>query len=304
MARLQINESDQNSIWETLVGALQAGHEGTCAWILKHEKVATWLSEKGDTRSLWLQGSAGTGKSVIAAHLARFRSLDNHIVIRHFCNDLYDSSTEYDQILKSIIRQLLERSDDSTAYAYKALIIERKPLAVSTLETIIQELVSILSGSPQERQLIWIILDGVDVCETASLARCIALMDLIAMKDRALGTAACKVLFTSRREPHKKQARKRPLVLLDKENSHLRASIQLYAIHRLQSPLISDRLSQLGVGTDEITDLGHKIAAKADGEMGYMPEWRTRFWANSIDRNVSVCTTNNRLLIQAAFPNK
>ncbi|RYP64439.1 hypothetical protein DL771_008755 [Monosporascus sp. 5C6A] len=269
LARLQINESDQNSIWETLVGALRAGPECTCAWVLKHEKMASWLSEKGDTRSLWLQGSAGTGKSVIAAHLAKFRSLDNHIVIRHFCDDLYDSSTKYDQILKSIIRQLLEKSDDSTAYAYKALVIERKSLTTSTLETIIQELVSILSGSAQERQLMWIILDGVDACEAASLARCIALMDLIALKDCALGTAACKVLFTSRCDPPKKQARRRPLVLLGKENSHLQASIQLYAVHRLHSPLISDRLSQLGVGTDDITDLGHKIAAKADGMFLY-----------------------------------
>lgn len=276
LARLQVNEADQNSIWETLVGALRAGDEGTCAWILEDAKVASWLREKGTTRSLWLQGSAGTGKSVIAAHLARFRSLDDHVVVYHFCDDLYASSIEYDQILRSIIRQLLERSDDSTAYVYKALILERKALTVSTLETVVQELVSILSGSVQERHTIWIILDGVDACEASSLARCVALMDVMAMKDGPLGSAICKVLFTSRREPHGTQARKRSLVLLAKETSHIQASIQRYAVRRFQSPVISDRLSQLGIGMDEIIHLGHEIAAKADGKTRCQPEWRSQ----------------------------
>lgn len=235
--------------------------------MLKDEKVASWLDEKGNTRSLWLQGSAGIGKSVIAAHLSKFRSLGNRVVVRHFCNNLYASSTEYDQILKSVIRQLLERSDDSIAYVYRILIMERKPLTVSALETLIQELISLLSGTAQERRLIWVILDGVDACEAASLARCIALMDLIATKDTAAGTVVCKVLFTSRHEPYKQRARTRSIVQLGKENSQHRVSIQLYAVRRLQSPLISDRLSQLGVDTDEMTDLGHEIAAKADGEI-------------------------------------
>ena len=39
LARLQINESDQRSIWETLAEAL--GDESTCSWVLKDEKVAS-----------------------------------------------------------------------------------------------------------------------------------------------------------------------------------------------------------------------------------------------------------------------
>ena len=267
MARLQASEADQSSLWETLVSTQQAGHNGTCSWVLKQEKVASWLDKNGSTRSLWLQGPAGTGKSVIAAHLARFRSLGGHIVIRHFCNDLYESSSKYDEILKSIIRQMLELSEDSTAYVYKTVILERKPLTLSALETIVQELVSILSGSAQDQRSIWVVLDGVDVIEEASMARCIALMDLSAMKDGAQGTAVFKVLFTSRREPHKTETRKRSMVLLGTESIHLRASIQLYVMHRLQSPLILDRLSQLGIGTDELTTLASEIAAKADGEV-------------------------------------
>lgn len=265
LTRLQTNEADQASLWETLVGDL---HDTTCAWVLRHEKVASWFRQDGETRSLWLQGSAGTGKSTIAAHLVRFRSVDNHLVVRHFCNNLYASSTEYDQILKSIIRQLLAASDDVTAYVYKAFILERKDFKLSTLETIIHELASILSGSAQERRPIWIVIDGIDACKTTSSARCIALMDVLATKDGGFCSPLCKVLFTSRSEPHKTQARKRQLVFLNKESSHIRESIQTYAVRRLQSPLVSDRLSQLGIGTDEITDLGHEIAAKADGEEG------------------------------------
>ncbi|KAL2108322.1 hypothetical protein VUR80DRAFT_3976 [Thermomyces stellatus] len=94
-------------------------------------------------------------------------------------------------------------------------------------------------------------------------------MDVLATKDGGFCSPLCKVLFTSRSEPHKTQARKRQLVFLNKESSHIRESIQTYAVRRLQSPLVSDRLSQLGIGTDEITDLGHEIAAKADGMFLY-----------------------------------
>jgi hypothetical protein len=275
MGCLMVNESDQGSIWETLIGALQTGNGRTCSWVLKQEKVASWLNEGGDNRFLWLQGSAGTGKSVIAAHLAKFRSLDGRIVIRHFCNDLYGSSKDYEQILKSIIRQLLERSDDITAYVYKSLILERKPLTTSTLEILIPELLSVLSGSTLRNRSIWIILDGVDTCEARSLARLLTLVEMIAMKNEGPGTTACKVLITSRCDFERKYVRKQSRVLLSEEKKHLQASIQLYAVHRLQSPYVSDRLSQLGIGPDDITDLGNQIAAKADGERIPMKQSRS-----------------------------
>lgn len=266
IARLQVNEADQLAIWDTLIGAPQGGSEGTCSWLLKQEHVASWLSYDEKVHSLWLQGAAGTSKSVLAANLARFRSLNNHIVIRHFCNDLYDSSTKYDQILKSILRQLLEVSDDATAYAYNILVNERKSLAISTIEIIVQELIAIVSGSLQERRMIWIVIDGVDACDDAALLRCVSLMDSIVAKRGDSHTLSSKVMFTSRHDPPSKGVRKRSVVSLSQESKQIRESIRFYTAQRLRLSPISDRLSQLGLAADEAVALGDEIATKADGQ--------------------------------------
>lgn len=266
VARLQVNESDQSSIWETLVGAVPAGAESTCAWALKHDKIASWLDSKGKTSSVWIQGAAGTGKSVIAAHLARFRSVNDHIVIRHFCNDLYESSTKYDQILKSIIRQLAEKSDDAIAYIHNGLMNDRKPLTVSGLEHMADELATIVSGSQQDRKDIWIIIDGIDTCDSTGLTRCITTMDLISTRDKKVDAGSCKILFTSRREPPKKDARQKALVSLAGEFANINESIRLYTVRRLQLSATSERLSQLGLGAEAVAQLANEISNKAAGK--------------------------------------
>jgi len=259
LTRLQIDDSDQSALWEGLLGNLD--FEGTCSWVLKHDKVASWLRDKGDVRSLWLHGSAGSGKSVISAYLAKFRAGGERMVVRHFCNSLYDSSTKYETILKSIIRQLLQWSDNSTAYLHRALIAEKKILPTSALEIAVQQLVTIVSGSFQERGLVWIILDGLDACERRDLARLVGLMDAITSKETDSGLPACKVLFSSRSAPE----RKRTVVFLGNEKRHIQDSIRLYTTQRLQSSPLCDRLGQIGIGTSELVELGNDIARKADG---------------------------------------
>ncbi|KAJ3479085.1 hypothetical protein NLG97_g8410 [Lecanicillium saksenae] len=269
LARLQINEADQLAIWDTLTIALQEGGEGTCGWVLKQKHVSSWLGYDDKAQFLWLQGAAGTSKSVLAAHLITFRSLSNHIVLRHFCNDLYDSSTKYDQILKSILKQLLEVSDDAIAYAYNLLVTERKSLAISTIELIVQELIAIVSGSLQERRLIWIVVDGVDACDDAALLRCVSLMDSIVAKGGDSHAMLCKVMFTSRHDPPRKGVLKRSLVSLSQESEMIRESIRFYTAQRLRLSPISDRLHQLGLAAEEIVALGDEIATKADGMFLY-----------------------------------
>ncbi|KAJ3493715.1 hypothetical protein NLG97_g4559 [Lecanicillium saksenae] len=269
IARLQVNESDQNSIWEALIGAIPAGSESTCAWALKHDKLGSWLNATGKISSLWIQGTVGTGKSVLAADLVRFRSVNDHIVIRHFCNDLYESSTNYEQILKSVIRQLSGHSDDAIAYIHNVLMSDRKPLTISALEHMVEELVTIISGSRQDPKDVWIIIDGIDSCDTRDRARCVALLDAIAAADKKSETNVCKALFTSRQEPSQKENRRRSLIRLGEERSNIQNSIRLYTARRLQLPPTSDRLNQLGLTTDEVGELASEISNKAAGMFLY-----------------------------------
>ena len=209
---------------------------------------------------------AGTGKSVIAAHLARFRSVNNDIVVRHFCNDLYDSSMKYDQILKSVIRQLAEQSDDAIAYMHDVLRTDRKPLTASALERVARQLITLVSGSQKDGKDVWIIIDGIDICELADLTRCVGWLDSITTRDKTAGAGSCKVLFTSRREPPKKNARHRSLVALGEEANSVKESIRHYTGRRLQLSPIAERLSQLGLDSEAVSQLASEISGKADGE--------------------------------------
>lgn len=263
ISQLQVHQSDQYSIWESLASA-QKGHDGTCSWIREQGKTALWLNETDDTHTLWLQGSAGSGKSILAASLAKYLSLKGQVVARHFCSELYDSSTDYDQILKSIIRQLAEHGSESIAYTYETLM-DQKKLTIPILVGIVRDLVPLIVGSSKENKVIWIILDGVDACDAETSDRCIKLMESLVSKDRQSGVK-CKVLLTSRDEPRGNSSRRRSTVLLSEHKEHLRSSIQLYVLNRLRSPGMAERLRQLDINEDKATDLGNRITAKADGK--------------------------------------
>jgi archaellum biogenesis ATPase FlaH len=82
LSRLQIVERDQLAIFDSLTEALK--FEGTCRWTLQQESIASWLDAKGRVQSIWLHGSAGTGKSVLSAHLITFkRSNSTSRIIYH-----------------------------------------------------------------------------------------------------------------------------------------------------------------------------------------------------------------------------
>ncbi len=263
LGRLKINESDQLSIRETLVRALPDDNDLTCTWVLAHEKIDSWLDSSGKHRFLWIQGAAGTGKSVIAAHLARFKASSDHTVIQHFCNDLYKSSTRYDQILKSIILQLAEKNGDAMAYALAFVSQEQKSLTLRALESLTQELVALVSGSKRDQNDIWIIFDGVDACDSDSLRRCIQLMNLLMSKAQV---GSCRVLATSRHEPPTKDFPNGSTLLLREEITFVRDSIYLYTRGRLQLYPTSERLDQRGFSSEAVRQLARDISNKADGK--------------------------------------
>ncbi|KEZ45978.1 hypothetical protein SAPIO_CDS1375 [Scedosporium apiospermum] len=168
LSRLQIDERDQVAIFDTLSESLRFG--GTCGWALQHEDISSWLDSKGRVQSLWLHGSAGTGKSVLSAHLIAFmKSTGSSRAIYHFCSDQYVESTKYDQILRSIIRQLLQVSDEATAHAHTTLLKDRKVPSLSELERLVEELLVIILDESPEAGTPWVVVDGVDECEPDKL---------------------------------------------------------------------------------------------------------------------------------------
>ncbi|KAF7553588.1 hypothetical protein G7Z17_g3478 [Cylindrodendrum hubeiense] len=130
---LNVNESDQLAIFDS-ISAEGAEYPGTCEWILRNPKVRSWCQQKPDTAILWLQGTPGSGKSVLSAQLVNFMNAARSFVIRHFCTYLYATSTTYEQILKSMLIQLLRKDDDLVAHVYQQCVIGKKSPSPGVLE--------------------------------------------------------------------------------------------------------------------------------------------------------------------------
>ena len=102
---LKIDGSEQNTILES-VSAERHLYPGTSTWLLKNDKVKTWLRKSTEMPILWLHGNPGTGKSVLSAELIHWLQSSNASVIHHFCTYTYVSSTKYEGILRSLLLQL------------------------------------------------------------------------------------------------------------------------------------------------------------------------------------------------------
>jgi Cdc6-like AAA superfamily ATPase len=262
MSWLKINESEQLKIFESIAEE-GSKHPGTCGWILKSQKIKSWLRPKPDTPFIWLQGSPGSGKSVLTTQIVNFIQAAKASVICHMCTDSYATSTKYEHIIRSLLLQLLRRNGELVAYVYQECIIGNKAPAISTLELLLQALFIALSDEPRNTECLWIVLDGLDECESGKQARVISLMDQITSNTN--GGTVCKVLISSRPSPVLlKRLRRKQIVSLSDEGDNIEHAIQRYASQRLRS--LHERLRQLELGPVDIEEIESIVAKKADGE--------------------------------------
>lgn len=260
---LKINELDQLTIFDSIISEV-AEHQGDCGWILKNPKVNSWLQAKPDIPALWLQGSAGTGKSVLCTQLANFMKASNRFAIHHFCTYRYASSIAYEQILKSLILQLVRKDGDLVAHVNKAYVLEKKPPTTAALEQLFKTILANMSSQPNQEEYAWIIIDGLDECESDKQIRLIRLINQVTSKPSLPGTTVCKVLVSSRSPSNALQnLRRKQTVSLTEEKTSLQGAIGQYVGERLRS--LDTRLRQLGIGQAEIEEIRTVVVEKADG---------------------------------------
>ncbi|RMJ17032.1 hypothetical protein CDV36_003297 [Fusarium kuroshium] len=264
---LKINESDQLAIFDSITSEVSE-YPGTCGWILKNQKVSSWLQKKPDTPALWLQGSAGTGKSVLCTQLVKFMKEAKMFVVHHFCTYRYVSSTAYEQILKSLILQLVREDGDLTAHVYEAYVLEKKSPTATALEQLFHTLLANMSNQPSQEEYAWVIIDGLDECELDKQTRLIRLINQVTSKPSLPGSTVCKFLIASRSPSNALQnLRRKQTVSLTDEKTSLHGAIGQYVRERLR--LLDTRLRQLGIGQPEIEEIRNVIVTKADGMFLY-----------------------------------
>ncbi|KAF3065606.1 hypothetical protein CFAM422_009661 [Trichoderma lentiforme] len=264
---LNMDESDQLAIFES-ISAEGRKHPGTCSWVLKNPKIGSWLQSKPDTSVLWLQGTPGSGKSVISTQLVNFMQASDMFVIHHFCTYLYTSSTTYEQILKSLLMQLLRKDGDLVAHVYEEFVLGKKSPTVPALERLLQLLFKSISNEPSKAEYVWVILDGLDECELEKQARVVSLMNQVASDRSSPGNTTCKVLISSRTSSILTNClRKKQTISLSYEKDCLEEAIRQYASQRLQS--LEQKFHQLHISPGEVDNIERGIAKKADGMFLY-----------------------------------
>ncbi|KAM0446014.1 hypothetical protein ACHAPV_004736 [Trichoderma viride] len=264
IAWMNIDESDQLAIFESITMEGRK-YTGTCSWILKNPKVSSWLQKRPESPILWLQGTPGSGKSVMSTQLVTFMQTAKMFVMYHFCTYLYMSSTMYEQILRSLLMQLLRKDGDLVAHVYEEFVLGKKSPTISALERLLQLLFKSVSDEPSQTEYFWIVLDGLDECEPDKQARVISLMNQVTSHRSLSGNAVCKVLISSRSSTILSHwLRKKQIISLSEEKYCLEGAIRLYAAQRLQA--LEHRFHQLDIAPGELDDIERQIAKKADGK--------------------------------------
>ncbi|KAI8626353.1 hypothetical protein F5Y19DRAFT_227422 [Xylariaceae sp. FL1651] len=267
MAWSKADESDQLAIIDAIL-AESSKFAGTCSWTLKNQKFKAWLQQSSDCSVLWLQGAPGSGKSVLTSQIARFMKTSNLFVVRHFCSQRYSSSILYDQVLRSLLLQLLRKNDELVAHVYKDFVLGKKPPTVQALEKLLLTLLKITSDEPRQTKYIWIIIDGLNECEPRDQISVMTLINQITGKKTAGGDTVCKILISSRHSPTiAKRLRTKQVISLSEERNSVKLAIMQYVSQRLQS--LHEKLRQLDLGPKEIEEVVRVITNKADGMFLY-----------------------------------
>ncbi|CAK7222536.1 hypothetical protein SEUCBS140593_004932 [Sporothrix eucalyptigena] len=264
---LKADDADQLAVFETLA-AEGARFPGTCSWLLQHTRIKAWLRRSAEGPLMLFKGPPGAGKSVLAAQLVAFMRTASMPVACHVCTYAYAGSTAYDQVLRSLLLQLLRSDQELVAHVYAEYVLARSVPTVAVLQKLLKNLVGNLSssepGRPGQSGHVWIVIDGLDECNPSTQALVISMLRQLA------ATSACKVLIASRTTPTITERLRRATVVSlarEQEKALLAGAIRHYARGRLEA--LHNRLGQLDVGPPELEALVAVIATKADGMFLY-----------------------------------
>ncbi|KAH7250958.1 chromatin remodelling complex Rsc7/Swp82 subunit-domain-containing protein [Fusarium tricinctum] len=260
---LKMDDSEQLKIFDDITVATQK-YPGTCDWIEKQDRVAAWMRCNYESTFLVLQGNPGTGKSVLLTKIAASKSLAQSLVISHFCTYSQPASTEYDNILRSILLQLARSDTEFVAYIFAEFILCKKPVTVQALERLILTMIGAMSDTPSQTTYVHVILDGLDECDKGKQLKIVNLLERMVSTAFPSGTTICKVLVASNMaSTAAKRMKQKHVVSLSLEKVALEEAIKIYAAHRLRA--LQSRWYQMGINDSELKQLESQLAKKADG---------------------------------------
>ncbi|KAH7324989.1 hypothetical protein B0I35DRAFT_425369 [Stachybotrys elegans] len=263
---LKADESDQLKIFHTLLEEATK-YPGTCDWVLRNRKMALALQSKPDIPLLRVEGAVGTGKSILASSIVNFAASAGSLILSHFCNYAYPSSTRYDFILRSLLLQLVRSDEQLASHVYESYVLGKKSPGLPVLESLLKLLLSSVSRAPQKASYAWVIIDGLHECEPLVQSKIFSLLGQVTSISSNSETSCKALLFCRFSNSATPKLRKSPLILLAEEKKYTSESIRRYSARRLES--IYNRFEQMSLTMSDIKEIEDAITQKADGMFLY-----------------------------------
>jgi ankyrin repeat protein len=224
---------------------------GTGQWIQTNEQYQQWL-QSPEHGTLWLKGIAGSGKSVIAAHIAATLSDEKVPVLKFFFRQIIATNKTPQSLLRDWLSQLLEFSP-LLQLKLVGLLENRRTLDSMAFDELWDLLVLALSGlALSGRQRVYCIADALDEMDLGNETFIRKIIELGKTK-----ASVIKVFATSR-----------PLPYLEKALSHntvVQISLQSRVVDPDISTYIRARLGQTMLPLDLQSNIEKVLGKKCQG---------------------------------------
>lgn len=218
-------------------------------WFINHQSFKSWTGSQ-DPRVLWLQGEAGSGKTVLSKevvlHLNRLSESESHAAIVHkpvyFLNDGSDPAIQCSRtFVCSILYQILK--DTKTAFTIRYLE-DLDPFRERLVEETLWECLS--SIIKRSRGVIFqFVVDGIDKIDPVLEPNGVTLLERLEGLLAADVSSHMRLLITERKVPDDKFLRHGSTSIISMNNENTRQAVQAYVRAQVGGHLESTRTNPL-----------------------------------------------------------
>jgi nucleoside phosphorylase len=207
---------------------------GSCDWALNTNEVQSFLTNKTETEILRIGGAPGNGKTTLTGfiihHLIETTNAD---VLYFFCRDTDETKNRPLQVLRSLLSQLLSKTEGSDLYSWVNKVRlqsgQKNAQSFATLSHAFQ----FALGQDLQKPLLYIVVDALDECQDGTL---LASSLITASK---LSKGVVKLVLSSRENPElldvfsQYQENRPPLKELVVAPAYVRRPVKAYVQERI-----------------------------------------------------------------------
>lgn len=266
---LRIDESHQIRIADNL--AVEADQNpGSGHWVLQQPKIRSWAKLSRDAQFVVLHGAVGSGKSILATQIGTFLRSSKYLVASHYCTYVYPESTDYNNIILSLMIQIMRLDPELITLSYNWFLVDKKTPTRSVLDQHLRVLVEALGSSTSKT--LHIVIDGLNECDENTAASVARTLEKLIATASSSGSTIIKVLLCTQMTPAiTKVVKRKHQVSLSDEKERVSEAIRDYTLRRIS--VIQPQRAQFRITNDDVAAIASRITQKADGKFSALHSW-------------------------------